>query len=342
MRTFVFAPYFATGGVEALHQLARLVDGAEIVYWPPLYPEYAKPLELQQGSRVVIPEIWPDLAEQLHGSGHLVYFWRLGAMVPWTRLPTGVVHVACGEYAADMCRRHSIEPLLLSDYINHVHHAKVPNKAREKLIVYGSRSEELVTQLNIRGNFLDYTFKCLHGLKPAEVATIFRKARAYLDVQQGGMPGRDRLPREAALGGCVPVILCEGAAKTGDVRFISTFRRDKLVDGLRQALERGTLEGLPEYVAWIRGAEERFRTEVSAIFDTPLTVVIPTLTKEGAQRTKKLVAFLRAGTRRPTHIFVIDNGGEFAKSTPGDTAEVYSPGRNIGVGPAFNVAIEHF
>lgn len=68
----------------------------------------------------------------------------------------------------------------------------------------------------------------------------------------------------------------------------------------------------------------------------PVVLAIPTLSEQGAQRTKALIEQARAGTRVPDHFFVIDNGHKFGSATG---VHVHRPPENVGVAPAWNIAL---
>ncbi len=50
----------------------------------------------------------------------------------------------------------------------------------------------------------------LHGMTPDQVEALLRRVEVYIDL--GHHPGKDRIPREAALAGCVVVVGARGSA----------------------------------------------------------------------------------------------------------------------------------
>jgi O-methyltransferase len=101
--------------------------------------------------------------------------------------------------------------------------------------------------------------------------------------------------------------------------------------------------GISEPIIEIDGSGVFWRREKiwwTPIVKMPITLVIPTLTKEGASRTQRLVDVAMSGTRPPDKVFVIDNGGHFTKTLDG--IEVFTPGKNIGVGAAWNEGLKRF
>ena len=78
-----------------------------------------------------------------------------------------------------------------------------------------------------------------------------------------------------------------------------------------------------------------------------LILCIPTLSPAGADRTVRLIESAIRGTLAPSQILVVDNGGHFSEKTTGTWRDdhlvsVFAPGKNIGVGPAWNEALRRF
>jgi hypothetical protein len=114
-----------------------------------------------------------------------------------------------------------------------------------------------------------------------EVTSLLRRSRAYVDF--GPHPGMDRLPREAALAGCVVITNREGAAAYDeDLPLPSMYKfrsfdvgeiHALLVDVCR-AGEVGYgehVERMRPYVGWIRGQEGRMRECVDRLIEEVVT-----------------------------------------------------------------------
>eukprot|EP00540_Astrosyne_radiata_P019164 CAMPEP_0116843322 /NCGR_PEP_ID=MMETSP0418-20121206/12022_1 /TAXON_ID=1158023 /ORGANISM="Astrosyne radiata, Strain 13vi08-1A" /LENGTH=163 /DNA_ID=CAMNT_0004474059 /DNA_START=20 /DNA_END=511 /DNA_ORIENTATION=- len=96
-------------------------------------------------------------------------------------------------------------------------------------------------------------------ISPEEVRSLLKQAKIYIDF--GPHPGMDRLPREAALAGCVVVTNTEGAAfYEKDVPLPAKYKVKKfdveiihklLTDILKHFEER--TQDLKEYREWIHG-----------------------------------------------------------------------------------------
>ena len=114
-------------------------------------------------------------------------------------------------------------------------------------------------------------------ISPNEVRQLLHKAKIYMDF--GPHPGMDRLPREAALAGCLVVTNMEGAAfYEQDVPLPAKYKVRKfdpaainklLKDLLDNAEERN--KDLDEYRSWIRGQKERMKECVHTLVEELVT-----------------------------------------------------------------------
>lgn len=98
-----------------------------------------------------------------------------------------------------------IAPALLSD------ETKLAVALRRDQCLYNPlKGREFTDQLIARCTDLALEFVPLQGLSEAQMQERLSSAKLYIDF--GEHPGRDRIPREAALGGCVVVTGCLGSA----------------------------------------------------------------------------------------------------------------------------------
>lgn len=125
-----------------------------------------------------------------------------------------------------------------------------------------------------------------------EVAALLRRAKVYIDF--GPHPGMDRLPREAALAGCIIVTNRRGAAgnetdvpipsrfKFGEQISTTTFSRgtpffdaDGVVSLLRECCSEDRCDKVSKefdsYREWIRGQEGTMKVCVSKLVDVIAT-----------------------------------------------------------------------
>jgi hypothetical protein len=106
-------------------------------------------------------------------------------------------------------------------------------------------------------------------IPPAEVRELLKKAKIYIDF--GPHPGMDRLPREAALAGCLVVTNMEGAASyQEDVPLPAKYKVRKFDPETIHRLLKDLLQNfderkkdLDEYRCWIRDQKERMNDCIS-------------------------------------------------------------------------------
>lgn len=110
-------------------------------------------------------------------------------------------------------------------------------------------------------------------LSPEQVQSMLRKSKVYIDF--GGHPGMDRIPREAALAGCIVVTNRKGSAGfRQDVPIPSQYKiKDFDVDAIHELLidlvnnyETHTKQ-FRRYRVWIRGQRKRMKQQVAAFLD---------------------------------------------------------------------------
>lgn len=247
-RIYILVPArVRTGGPEALHQLGRalrdLGHDASMVYltqarsWsrrddtielptiddpmPGEYAPYAVPhvwrIEDSPRNILVFPEVWVDLLAMGESIQRFVWWLSIDHAFPAIRQAGGIAaiaarparHLAQSHYAIEWLDRRGIPALPLYDYINPRHLAEpVPAGPRTKEVLYPTRGNRYARVLKLFAP--DIAWRQIHGLTQAETVALFRRATLYVDF--GHHPGKDRMPREAAVGGCCVVTGRRGAA----------------------------------------------------------------------------------------------------------------------------------
>ena len=302
-----------TGGPEAIHQLGRtLLDlghDARLVYMEPgtappagdgllrfpkiadpmpdAYAHYAVPsawdVPDEPGIAVVLPEMEPALSHRFaHATPHL---WWLSidnglraveAFGGFTAFhATRCIHLCQSYYALAYLRQHDLYGLPLFDYTapEHVAAAAVAAPApRRDRIVYPARGAWFTQFLRKWAPDLDW--QEIKGFTPAQVQELFLTSKLYVDF--GSHPGKDRMPREAALLGCCIITSRRGAAGNPvDVPIPDRYKFrgarwqvPVIVRTIRQLLaeyDRRVGE-LAVYRQIISGEREEFRAQVVRVF----------------------------------------------------------------------------
>ena len=242
----------STGGPEALHQLVQhmisLGLNAHIVYFPfgknakapKAYEKYQAPVHNYEdlaGDMIVFPEIYPMLALRVKNATASLWWLSLdnflerkntNAIRDTYHLVRSIVrgkkplfgakslrklvHLSQTEHATQYLRSCGIQPIPLIDSINEAflnyNYLKYKNK-KQNIILYNPTKGKKVTQ-NLIKQFPQYSFMPLVGYSPEKMSELLFSAKIYIDF--GHHPGRDRMPREAAIHGCCIITGVLGSA----------------------------------------------------------------------------------------------------------------------------------
>jgi hypothetical protein len=124
--------------------------------------------------------------------------------------------------------RHIEQSLLKYELINVVYISELLNeeylkiawnaKSKQNIIVFNPKKGLKFTR-KLVNKASDFKFVPIINLSKEEVANLLKKAKVYIDF--GNHPGRDRLPREAAILGCCVITNKRGGARLYDDLAIS-------------------------------------------------------------------------------------------------------------------------
>jgi len=272
-----------TGGPEALHQLAdrlNVLPGIEAVvrYIPPrsqaavrhyqgLYPNAKESTrDISAESVLILPE--SQNPGDWNGTGcRAKWIWWLSADRRFPiRSYAGWGHLFQSDYAMTKLGNLGFKGLMLTDYIRRPEAR--PNLPKEDLVAFnGSKSAPMASLISLC--FPNLRVIPLHTLTGSQVSDYLWRAKVYVDF--GWHPGRDRLPREAALRNCLVLTGRMGSAGSDiDIPIPANYKLSDRASVnaigefiIRLLLEYDTrLNDFCEYRAWIRGQEEIFRNEV--------------------------------------------------------------------------------
>ena len=147
------------------------------------------------------------------------------------------------------------------------------NPVRENLLIYnGSRYQPVLQHLMQK--MPDTRFVAIKGMGQDEIRALMSRAKIYIDF--GVHPGKDRLPREAALCGCCVLVGSYGGADLyNDMPIPSAYkfpRNDRSIPAAAARI-REILADYPthaadfaEYRAFIQGEKGQFEQDVKRLF----------------------------------------------------------------------------
>ncbi len=300
-----------TGGTELLHQMVyhlnRLGADAYIVYLKINGDLYAHPelvhyvrgriltseqVEDFAENAVVVPEGWPECAGEFRRVRKI--FWWLSVdnfkevyhreessirgAFQWIRTDFAL-HLYQSEYA----RRYALENGIseeklhpLGDYLNTTFPRETEADGmedRKNRVLYNPKKGMAYTAM-LREKAPDLDWVAIENMTTEEVGALLRTSKVYIDF--GEHPGRDRIPREAAICGCVVITGRKGAAGYAeDMPIPEEYRIDEnvisveeVIRRIRYALEHfedvtGEYEG---YRRRILGEKEQFVRDLKAVF----------------------------------------------------------------------------
>ena len=272
MRFFIVCPaQCASGGPELLHQFSQCLTnmgmenymlyvsqtGIPQSVWP--IPEvylkydvkYASAYIDAPDSVLVLAETWIHLSG-LCQKGTVMVWWLSvnNYMEQYGISPNNydafglkgrknTIHAVQSYYAKEFLNNClGIERVYrLSDYINDdiiQFSEKVRNKSsRNNICLYNPKKGFDTLQPIIKSCRKDIKWIPLIGYKPTEMAEVMASAKVYIDL--GNHPGKDRIPREAAIAGCCVITNREGSA---------TYSEDVPIPGKYKIKEKDNIDSV--------------------------------------------------------------------------------------------------
>ena len=283
----------ATGGTELLHQMGyklRLMGyEAAMAYYPDdpnTYPvctqfekynvPYTFEAEDTSDNIVVIPEVALGYILAIKNAKRILW-WLSVDNAPLSENAINIIkndrhliHCCQSYYAMDFCKKNffcdsnnnlsdddtSNRLFYLSDYINSIF--LVPYDAetkREDIVLYNPVKGYEYTSKIIAASSNRITWKALQGMTPEEMRHTMNTSKVYIDF--GNHPGKDRIPREAALNGCLIITNRQGAAAykedvyiNDDLKFEDDATAEEIIEKIYALVENydDSLEQYKEYI----------------------------------------------------------------------------------------------
>ena len=235
MDIIVFCPgRVVTGGTESLHLFASALDklpdvNAKILYigggtepHPAQFDAYGCDYltELPDGYAgvVVFPEIWANMVcDPKYRNCTRSVLW-LGVDAFFGHNPGNmsvfndpdVVHLYQSAYARDFLLQQGVTSAMwYGGNVNEEFYKPYEDKPRKNIVLYNPAKADKFTYDIIRA-CPDVAFMPLSGYTREQLAELMRSCKLYIDF--GYFPGRERIPREAALCGCCLLTSKSGTA----------------------------------------------------------------------------------------------------------------------------------
>lgn len=275
-KIYVLCPALSlTGGPESMHQfidhLRRSGHDARFVFLPdipdPTLREFAhydtaytSTIEDSPDNLLIAPEVMTAELRRYQTVKKAV--WWLSAVnqlklkkerqFDWSDPESKkITHFAQSYFAEDYLRQHGVSrPLLLTDYLHHRYLRAVPATKKNQVAYFAKKNAGVIESLIARAPEISWV--PIQNMTAAQVRAILSESKVYLDF--GPHPGRDRMPREAAMQNCCILTGNRGAAAyPGDFPFDGRYK-------FEQSDSNGpfSIENEPGVIEVIRGCFDDF------------------------------------------------------------------------------------
>ena len=247
MDIYIYTPQgFETGGIELLHQLCHELNNYEDInayIWneksvviSETYKQYGNSGVVTEcppkGSVLIFPESWVRKANEPRYKDYqkVIYFMSVfyyEANIPkdqYMVFPENTIFLSQSWYAYWWLQGKGIESIYVTDYLNDEYMNADLSKPRKRQIVFNPKKGLEVTK-RIMAELPDEKFIPIENMTVAEIKSLMEETMLYIDF--GNHPGKDRIPREAAMCGCCVITNREGsAASSEDVSIPNEYRID--------------------------------------------------------------------------------------------------------------------
>lgn len=303
----------ATGGPELLHQLCyklkKLGYNSYMYYYDrngnenpinkryEIYNvEYTDRIEDDKKNIIIVPEVNVNLLKKFKKIKKTIWWLSvdnyfeskksirkkiitLFGILDFNYRDRDVIHLAQSQYAIEFLKESGINKekiYYLSDYLNKIFLENSKNNDKNKkldYILYNPKKGYEFTK-KIIDNSRHLQWVPLENLTYDEMSNLLMQSKIYIDF--GNHPGKDRIPREAAISGCCIITGKRGSARFKEDVFIEEEYKfeDKddnigiIVEKIEYMLKNYESESInfKEYRERILKEEEKFEEDINIIF----------------------------------------------------------------------------
>lgn len=185
-------------------------------------------------------------------------------------------------YAKSFLKKNNIDDIsYLSDFLNSIFINELKNETfnkKEDIVAYNPKKGYEVTKklIEIAPHI---KWVPIENMNPQEVQELLIRSKIYIDF--GNHPGKDRIPREAAMCGCIVITNNKGAAKfSEDVTIPNRYKIDYSDQNINKILElietsfinyENDILAFDEYKEIIINEEAKFESDLQAIISDLFT-----------------------------------------------------------------------
>lgn len=223
----VCGAHTASGGPEAVHQLVDMANqiepgSAALCYVPceqnhsitKEYQNYYIPTiikkDIPDKSVVILPESLPGMVSYF--SQRCALWWLSVDNFGLNELHTldkFVLHLSQSYYSSEFVNNLGFKTHNLSDYINEIFIDDIRFDKQKNITTNPAKGLDLINDFMSKNPSMDTIF--LSKMSKEEMKQVLQRSMVYIDF--GHHPGKDRIPREAALAGAIVLAHLKGSAK---------------------------------------------------------------------------------------------------------------------------------
>jgi hypothetical protein len=160
-----------------------------------------------------------------------IYKWSKKKLPIWN---SKYFHISNSCYAASYLKCFGVNNIfILHNPVRQEFYSYPVNPQRMRLILFGPKTSNNIVKY-IQRKFPEYRCIKLKRLQPDEVVELMRKAVVFVEL--GYHQGRDRMPREAVLSGCVVLISNRGSACFYEDVPMKKYYRIDIIQGFKKEL----------------------------------------------------------------------------------------------------------
>lgn len=235
------------GGVETLHQLAHHLKINNFKAYISFYPQinintipkkllkynvdYQNYFDLENSIHI-IPEVDTSRIKLIKKGKCIIYwlsvdsyfqknsdkpFWKnwnyyrktLNKRIFLFRLKK-FQHLVNSHYAKYFLEKRNIKSTILKGYISNYYSDEFNILFKKNIVLYNPQKDKVHIK-KIKKLLPDYEFKGLSNMLENEIKENYIKSKIFLDL--GTHPGRERMPREASMMGCILILANRGSVQ---------------------------------------------------------------------------------------------------------------------------------
>ena len=152
-------------------------------------------------NNVLLKKYGTKIYHKIKGKGKLSFDFKAD--------PT-VVHLAQSRYAEYFLHSVGAKYIFqLTDFLNRAHFHEIDYPEKENIVIFNPKKGKNITEkLMLEAPEIEWL--PIQNMTPAQVSQTMAKSKVYIDF--GSHPGKDRMPREAAMKNCCVIVGLQGSA----------------------------------------------------------------------------------------------------------------------------------